>query len=96
MMWWLSFCDPDKPEGTQFIGACIVEADDIIAATMLAHCLGINPGGEVAGVAFDRDPPDKYVNVLMDKEMIADMDRGGKCLSTCGQDRASGFFGSPL
>lgn len=25
--WWLSFCDPDKPEGQQFLGAAIVDVD---------------------------------------------------------------------
>jgi hypothetical protein len=47
--WWLSFCDTDKPAGTQFLGACIVgPASDIGEAAQLAWWLGINPGGEVA------------------------------------------------
>lgn len=29
---WLSFCDPDKPEGEQFLGACVVDVTDEDAA----------------------------------------------------------------
>jgi hypothetical protein len=75
-MMWLSFCDPDKPTGTQFLGACIVRAHDMLAAVALAHILGINPGGEVAGVEFDDDAPvpEIYVNKLMDKQTIAELE----------------------
>ena len=47
---WLSFCDPARPKGQQFLGACIVEGDDIIQAVQMAHVKGCNPGGEVKGV----------------------------------------------
>lgn len=46
-LFWLSFCDPDKPEGSQFLGACIVEASHFFNAVPAATVLGINPGGEV-------------------------------------------------
>jgi hypothetical protein len=46
--WWLSFADPDLPEGEQFLGAAIVKAADEAAAMTISHFLGINPGGEVA------------------------------------------------
>lgn len=32
---WLSFCDGDKPEGQQFLGACIVDVTDKEAAESL-------------------------------------------------------------
>jgi hypothetical protein len=44
---YMSFADPNKPEGTQFLGAAIVEADDLAEATKKTWRLGINPGGEV-------------------------------------------------
>ena len=74
--WWLSFCDPDLPEGKQFLGACVVVADDIISAAQEAHRLKCNPGGEVAGLELpDRMPwPAKYVGVLMDKATIERID----------------------
>ncbi len=76
MMWWLSFCDTDRPKGTQFLGACIVRAPSMVAAVILAHALGINPGGEVVGVDFDAHGrvPERFVNVLMDRNMITELD----------------------
>lgn len=50
LAYYLSFCDPDAPVGTQFLGACIVFEDSMIEAVQTAHRLGINPGGEVAGM----------------------------------------------
>ncbi len=48
-LWWLSFCDADRPVGSQFLGACMVRAEGIVLACAEAHRLGINPGGEVQG-----------------------------------------------
>lgn len=45
--WWLSFCDPKRPEGEQFLGLAIVEAADVTTCTRVAWARGINPGGEV-------------------------------------------------
>jgi hypothetical protein len=53
--WWLSFCDPERPKGKQFLGAAIVEAGDMIEACRMAWALGCNPGGEVAGLAIPSD-----------------------------------------
>lgn len=63
---WLSFCDSDRPKGTQFLGAAIVPGAEIITAVKMAHVLGCNPGGEVQGLPI---PPD------VDK-LIADTWRG--------------------
>jgi hypothetical protein len=49
-LWWLSFCDPDKPEGSQFLGVALVEGSDAVDAVKQAHRLQCNPGGEVCGV----------------------------------------------
>lgn len=51
--WWLSFCDPGKPNGHQFLGVAIVKAPGFMHAVDKAHVLGINPGGEVKGMPFD-------------------------------------------
>lgn len=48
--WWLSFCDTDKPAGSQFLGACLIQAPTFVAATLRAHELQINPRGEVASM----------------------------------------------
>ncbi len=51
MKWyWLSFCDPDRPTGSQFLGAAIVAASGEIEAVKVSHVLGCNPGGEVVMV----------------------------------------------
>lgn len=50
--WWLSFCDGDKPEGSQFLGCAIVRGGNIGEAAFEAHRLSCNPGGEVAGMPF--------------------------------------------
>lgn len=73
---YLSFADPERPTGTQFLGAVIVEAPDFITAVMLSHALGINPGGEVVGAAFPEHvhPPARYVGRLLSKVEIDAMD----------------------
>lgn len=49
---WLSFCDPARPPGMQFLGACIVDGESLLQAVQTAHARGCNPGGEVKGVQF--------------------------------------------
>jgi len=72
--WWLSFCDPDKPEGSQFLGAILIKAHGMTDALTKANVLQINPGGEVRGVALPEEcnefirPED--VNKLLSKEYI--------------------------
>lgn len=50
-LWWLSFADPDLPEGSQFLGVVIAAAPDLAAAVTRTHLLAINPGGgiQIAG-----------------------------------------------
>jgi hypothetical protein len=47
MHFWLSFADPDRPKGDQFLGATLIEADDAMDAVRKAWKAGLNPGGEV-------------------------------------------------
>ena len=44
---WLSFADPERPEGSQFLGAALVKEQVLEDAMTRSHVLGINPGGEV-------------------------------------------------
>lgn len=50
---WLSFCDPQRPKGKQFLGVVIVWAYGFVDAADKAHRMGINPGGEVAGMEYE-------------------------------------------
>jgi len=43
----LSFADPEKEPGTQFLGVCIVDAPTFQDATQKCWDLNINPGGEI-------------------------------------------------
>jgi hypothetical protein len=55
---WLSFCDPHRPKGFQFLGVSIIPIDEgetIADAAMTAHMIDCNPGGEVAGIEFESD-----------------------------------------
>lgn len=73
-LWWLSFCDPYKPAGSQFLGACLVRAPDMIAAITRAHALGINPGGEVQGLEVPPQTPAKEALIAPRVERL--MSRG--------------------
>jgi hypothetical protein len=49
-LYWLSFCDPGRPKGEQFLGACLVEGQSFLDAVRAAHRQRLNPGGEVKGL----------------------------------------------
>jgi hypothetical protein len=73
---WLSFCDPHKPEGSQFLGASIVEAPNFLCASTAAHLIGCNPGGELLGTEFPERlvPPIEWRNRLLTREQCAECD----------------------
>jgi hypothetical protein len=68
--WWLSFADSDLPTGEQFLGAAVVRARGLGHAALVAHRLGINPGGEVLGATLPDGfaPPPEQQNRLMARE----------------------------
>lgn len=66
MTWfWLSFADPGKPRGSQFLGVVIVLAPDFLGAVRKAHALGLNPGGEVRGYPMPAPPEPKHRDRLL-------------------------------
>lgn len=70
-LWWLSFADPKRPRGLQFLGVAIVEADEFIPAVERAIKDGINPGGDVKGARvpeFLPRPPSNYVGRLLTRD----------------------------
>ncbi len=77
-LYWLSFCDPEKPQGSQFLGVCIVSAEDPALALLYTHQMGINPGGEVVAVPspdnVDLHPFAKFMNRLLSRDQIDAMD----------------------
>lgn len=52
MYFWISFADPDRPPGAQFLGAAIVDADSMRDALPRAYTWGCNPGGQATIVAL--------------------------------------------
>lgn len=83
--WWLSFVDTDRsapPDeqvsgGGGFAGVCIIPAPNVVFAARVAHLLGCNPGGEIAGeplpVPPGMRPRHQYVGRLFGAE-LADVD----------------------
>lgn len=72
-LWWLSFCDVDKPAGEQFLGVAIVRAGGPVSAMQRAWDLGINPGGEVMNYQLPDDAAARvrpYMDRLLSREEI--------------------------
>lgn len=70
-LWWMSFCDPDKPKGQQFLGVCIVEAPSFMHAHQKAWVLGINPGGEIQAILVEGVPAEYHDKLLSRAELEA-------------------------
>jgi hypothetical protein len=73
-LYWMSFADPDKPKGQQFLGAVILEASSLSDAIQETWRKGINPGGEVVflEIAPDKEylcPPETR-NALLSREEL--------------------------
>lgn len=68
-LWWLSFVNPELPEGQRFLGVSIVRARGVLDAATKAHRQRINPGGEVASFELTGEPPlfipEKYIGRLL-------------------------------
>lgn len=49
----MSFADPQKPKGTQFLGVVITKCLGMAHAINKTHKLGINPSGEIMSQEID-------------------------------------------
>ena len=49
LVMWLSFADAGLPKGKQFLGGGLFKGDGVVSATVEAHRLKMNPGGQVLG-----------------------------------------------
>jgi hypothetical protein len=87
--WWLSFADPKRPKGKQFLGACLVQARGFLGAVMVAKRAGINPGGEVQGmgpIPADADIKPGWTGRLLSREECEEFDRvHGSCSTSLRQ-----------
>lgn len=66
-LFWLSFADPGKPKGAQFLGVAVLSADSFADAISRAHALRINPGGEVQGFEIPPEGWDKIPANMRDR-----------------------------
>jgi hypothetical protein len=85
--WYLSFCDEDRPVGTQFVGGAVVEAEDVEDAVRVAWREGCNPGVGMLAIQIPEDSlpmPDGYLNRLMTEAELEGLDKilGGTGLAT--------------
>ena len=72
-LYYLSFADPTKPKGAQWLGGAYVEAESVTHAILHeAPRHGCNPGGEVASIEIPFDAPIKpeYRHRLLDEGML--------------------------
>lgn len=72
--WYLSFADPNRPTGTQFLGGLYIDAPSLPDALTKSHLLGLNPGGEVMFVEmpmefFENVPEDMRLRLLSREEL---------------------------
>jgi hypothetical protein len=69
---WLSFADPNKPPGSQFLGVAIVQGGGMGEAIQNAWTMGINPGGEVQAIPIPEEhvPDEQYRRRLMPKKEL--------------------------
>ena len=75
--WYLSFADPEKPEGQQWLGACAVQANGFLDAVCAATLHGCNPGGQAIGWDLgDWAPvPADFMNRVLSLDDLAEADR---------------------
>jgi hypothetical protein len=74
--YWMSFADPDRPEGTQFLGCLILQATDPMDLITKSHRMGLNPGGEVQFLEIPPEgiPAEKWHNRLLSRDDVAAID----------------------
>lgn len=74
--WWMSFVDPDRPEGERFLGACIVQAHGPVTAGIESHAQKCNPGGQSRSLPFPpRVDASEWANTLLSCEDVHRFDQ---------------------
>lgn len=76
--WWLSFADPDRPEGTQFLGVVILDVDE----TDVAASEGITTAIRAShGLPPLDDPEDQWMSGAVYKSHRLKVNPGGQVLA---------------
>ena len=77
--YWMSFCDAEKPAGSMFLGALIIEAPNPLEAIERSWELELNPGGEILfheipEVYYERIPADWIETRLITRKECEDLE----------------------
>lgn len=75
---WISFCDDRFGFAGKFLGVAVLKSADLEESRRQAHRLGINPGGQAAGVLIHTraEPPAELLNHLVtDKAKLAELEK---------------------
>jgi hypothetical protein len=77
-LWYMSFCDGDRPKGEQFLGSLYIRGKSFCGAVSKSHLLGLNPGGEILFVEVPLDVasrvPEEWIGRLLSREELAQQD----------------------
>lgn len=76
-LFWLSFCDTERPKGQQFLGVVMVRAPTLLEAIKAAWALEINPGGAIEShhlpdgkTHAGAEVPEKWIGRLLSKPEV--------------------------
>jgi hypothetical protein len=72
ILFYMSFVNTKE---NRFIGASLVYAESPMQAMQNAWEIGCNPGGEVMSVIPDFIPDDKWINRLLSREELKEMEQ---------------------
>ena len=76
--YYLSFVDPDLPEGSSWLGGCFVHARNNRDAAAEAWVQGCNPGGDVLIFGpTNHAPQEQYRNRILNHDEVRSAKAGG-------------------
>lgn len=72
--WWLFYLDPERPHGSRFKRACIVQGNNLLEAVQDAHYYSCHISGELEAVRWPDaalEPMAGWVNRQLSEEEVA-------------------------
>ena len=73
-LYWLSFADANLPEGKQFLGVAIIQADTLEEAIVKSWKMQVNPGGEVVGHRIYYRPEAREIPFAYQRRLLSKRD----------------------
>jgi hypothetical protein len=75
--WWITFTDPDRALGSQFLGIVLVDGLDFDHAVARCFVLGCHPGGYPRGGPVPDQPEGVKNRLMTPEEAIKAVSTGG-------------------